>query len=404
MNRILSLFVLFAFFAVNLFAATPTITVTLADFTADFSGAGYVVRITPSTGGTAARALTDSDGVASFATVTPGIYALSIEGAGVPTLQIRVPNTASTTAASAIVISNWTPPSTGTITSGIWENAAGTIKPTANGQNRNTLQFTSGLADAADNVAFAVDTENVWTADDEEKLLTLRHAGTNVAYITQWGAIEMGRDLSSWAPDKSDVLVSIRDPSLGESSTSYITTRIVHADNSTNAAHMELRLNSTTDGTGDASLDLTATIDGVTDTALLLAEPTAGQTGLYLRSAGVYTTRLSPTIASTGTAIAYTFNTSNQLTNGDNIVSFQNTNAVRFAVDHAGAVTAADAITAGALVTGTGFISASGYAAIGSTNRWKTGIVTTGATVALNLTNYVNITINGVTYKLGLVQ
>ncbi len=96
--------------ALQIHAATPTVTVTLSHFTADHTGAGYVVRISPSTGGTAARALTDSDGVASFATVTPGIYALSIENAGVPTLQIRVPDTASTTAASTIVISAWTPP------------------------------------------------------------------------------------------------------------------------------------------------------------------------------------------------------------------------------------------------------------------------------------------------------
>ncbi len=125
---------------------------------------------------------------------------------------------------------------------------------------------------------------------------------------------------------------------------------------------------------------------------------------LTLSYQGDVLTKIHPTITTSGTAIAYMFNTSHQLTNGDNIVSFQNTNAVRFAVDHAGAVTAAAGVTAGALVTGTGFVSASGYAAVGSTNRWQTGIVTTGATVALNLTNYVNITINGVTYKLGLVQ
>ena len=93
-------------------AATPDVTVTLSDFTADHNGADFVVRITPTaaTGGTAQRQLTDANGLATFTAVAPGVYSLTIENAGVPSLEIRVPDTAVSTAASGIVISEWTAP------------------------------------------------------------------------------------------------------------------------------------------------------------------------------------------------------------------------------------------------------------------------------------------------------
>lgn len=95
---------------VLLLAATPTITVTLSEFTLDYSGAGYVVRLTPTTAGTAARTLTDSSGVATFSEVTPGIYNLSIEGVGVQTIQITVPSSSDTLAASGLAKPPWTAP------------------------------------------------------------------------------------------------------------------------------------------------------------------------------------------------------------------------------------------------------------------------------------------------------
>jgi hypothetical protein len=74
MKRILSALTALAFASLTALAATPDITVTLSHFTLDFSGPGYVVRLTPvaAVGGVAARALTDSDGVATFENIAPG--------------------------------------------------------------------------------------------------------------------------------------------------------------------------------------------------------------------------------------------------------------------------------------------------------------------------------------------
>lgn len=91
-------------------AATPTITVTLSDYTLDYSGYGYVVRLTPLTAGSAMRELTAADSIATFANVTPGRYNLTIEGVGVPTLEILVPDSSSTIAASTLITTDWTAP------------------------------------------------------------------------------------------------------------------------------------------------------------------------------------------------------------------------------------------------------------------------------------------------------
>jgi hypothetical protein len=116
MKHILSLFLLTL--CLTLQAASPDVTVTVSDFTLDYSTSARVVRLTPTTAGTSHRAVSDADGLVTFASITPGIYNLSIEGVGVPTLTIRVPSQSETIAASEIVISGWTAPAhtSGTIT------------------------------------------------------------------------------------------------------------------------------------------------------------------------------------------------------------------------------------------------------------------------------------------------
>lgn len=106
-----SISALLSVFALSLsaFAASPDVTVTLSHFTYDFSGAGHVVRISPLTGGVAARALTDSDGIATFTSVTPARYSLSLDGVGVPTLEIKVPSSSDTLSAFDLLTSPWTP-------------------------------------------------------------------------------------------------------------------------------------------------------------------------------------------------------------------------------------------------------------------------------------------------------
>jgi hypothetical protein len=67
--------------------ATPNVVFTLSDFTVEVSGSGYKVQLSPNYEGT-----TDSDGVVTFSSVTPGIYTLNVPGAGVPSLRVTVPN------------------------------------------------------------------------------------------------------------------------------------------------------------------------------------------------------------------------------------------------------------------------------------------------------------------------
>ena len=89
----------------------PAVTVTVSDFTLDYSPASRSVILQPDAGGTALSGTSDADGVVGFPRVTPGLYTLTISGVGLSPLTLRVPNQSGTLSASNLVISNWTPPS-----------------------------------------------------------------------------------------------------------------------------------------------------------------------------------------------------------------------------------------------------------------------------------------------------
>src|SRR5205085_2725182 len=82
MNRFL--FLLLLLLAPTALAASPSVLVTVSDFTLDFSAPGRVVRLSPTTAGSSQRSLSDSSGQVTFASVSPGIWTLTIEGDGVP--------------------------------------------------------------------------------------------------------------------------------------------------------------------------------------------------------------------------------------------------------------------------------------------------------------------------------
>jgi hypothetical protein len=69
--------------------ATPDLTFALADFSAETTGAGYTVQLSPTYTGT-----TDSSGEITFSAVVPGIYTLNAPATGIPTLRVTVPNEA----------------------------------------------------------------------------------------------------------------------------------------------------------------------------------------------------------------------------------------------------------------------------------------------------------------------
>ena len=100
MNRFL--FLLLLLLAPTALAASPSVLVTVSDFTLDFSAPGRVVRLSPTTAGSSQRGLSDSSGQVTFASVSPGIWTLTIEGVGVPSLLLRVPSSSSTLSAGVV--------------------------------------------------------------------------------------------------------------------------------------------------------------------------------------------------------------------------------------------------------------------------------------------------------------
>jgi hypothetical protein len=89
----------------------PSVTVTVSDFTLDYSPVSKEVALKPAAGGTIRAGTSDANGVVTFARVTPGLYTLTIAGIGMDPLTIQVPNSTNALAANALVISAWTPPS-----------------------------------------------------------------------------------------------------------------------------------------------------------------------------------------------------------------------------------------------------------------------------------------------------
>src|SRR6266487_2466523 len=88
----------------------PNVTITVSDFTLDYSPVSKEVALRPASGGTIRTGVSDADGVVNFSRVTPGLYTLTIAAIGMDPLTLQVPNTTNTYAASALVTSAWTPP------------------------------------------------------------------------------------------------------------------------------------------------------------------------------------------------------------------------------------------------------------------------------------------------------
>jgi hypothetical protein len=89
----------------------PSVTVTVSDFTLDYSPASKEVALKPDAGGAIQHGTSDADGLVAFERVTPGLYTLTISGVGLSPFTLLVPNQTGTFAAKDLVISAWTPPS-----------------------------------------------------------------------------------------------------------------------------------------------------------------------------------------------------------------------------------------------------------------------------------------------------
>lgn len=159
----------------------------------------------------------------------------------------------------------------------IWDNTAGVISPLGTGQSTNTLQFVSGLADNATNVALVVDTAVPWTGN--ALLASLGSGGsTNFQFYAELSALVLKGGF---------------------------------------AGVSEIYANSS----GGALFDLYADA-----TTAYFQLDYGGGNGLLF----------TPTIISTGSAIAYLFDTSHVLTNGDKLVSIGNAGVEKAAFGYSG--------------------------------------------------------------------
>lgn len=178
--------------------------------------------------------------------------------------------------------------------SGLWTNVnnSGFITMVPGQTATNTLNFTSGAADNATNVALNIDTDSLWT-DNSATLIALKNDGENALRINYDGSIYGGAHIDDWVSYGSESgIMFVRSIPSGDSG--YLHGEWTVLDSGFNNHGIELNVR-----------DSPRTVN------LLM----------YVEGVGV--TRLEPTVVSSGTATAYKFDTANYLdTGGDLLATF----------------------------------------------------------------------------------
>jgi len=174
----------------------------------------------------------------------------------------------------------------------IWTNINGYVTMQPGQAATNTLSFVSGAADNATNILLNVDSANALSADGS-LLAKFSNSGTNQNAIGWNGGIYVGSTtLGTWGGTGfGETLVSIRSTTDGDPNFNWLSL-----------------------GTVNGGIGNEWSISQTTNTFKM--ETTQGASGTILK--------LEPTIASSGSAVAYLFDTSNSLTNGDRTISFRN--------------------------------------------------------------------------------
>lgn len=117
----------------------------------------------------------------------------------------------------------------------------------------------------------------------------------------------------------------------------------------------------------------------------ILADNTDTSSPLFVgRNNGSQKIRMDPGGLDDGSNITYIFDTASRANTGAPLMAVRNNGTNEFNVSVGGAITTASSGT--------------------SAGAWKLGPKVTGVSVALNLTNYVEVNINGTVVKLGIVQ
>lgn len=200
----------------------------------------------------------------------------------------------------------------------LWTNITGYVTMIPGQTATNTLSFVSGAADNATNILFNVDSANTLSASGT-LLARFGNAGTNNYVISHDGAVTGGRNTAAvWGSNAegSTRFLDFRQVSGGDSQSFEYDFGSFHSDFTAPYAYFSF-----VGDTNDATLTLYS-FNGVdTDTIELLQNGLNSQ--IRIIDGGVPVMDFQPDVAS-GSAIAYLFDTSNTMTNGDSIVSIKN--------------------------------------------------------------------------------
>jgi len=175
----------------------------------------------------------------------------------------------------------------------------------------------------------------MWS-NGEAKLLAVANANTNQFVVLRDGRIIINEPaVTTWiggAPTANGgSLISLRDIALGDSNNNSVFIGVHESAGNYSYGQMVTTL--------DSSLIEASTFDDntlVTTTGNIVTGPSSVFLKLFMGPTAQ--TILEPTVTSSGSAKAYTLDTSNTLTNGDSIISAKNVGSVRFEVDHSGGI------------------------------------------------------------------
>jgi len=189
-------------------------------------------------------------------------------------------------------------------------NVAGIVQYSPGQAVTNELRVVSGSADNATNVAFTVDTDNLWSASGS-LLAKFSNAGTNRTRILADGTLVVG---SVVAPYTGATLLSSRSASVDGFAYNEI---YIDGDDGMNTSSIDIFVYPED---FDAAIDIYGASGGQASLSVTNSHPFLE----LLDEFAAQRTFLNPSVASSGSAVAYLFDTSNVLTNGDKVVSIKN--------------------------------------------------------------------------------
>jgi hypothetical protein len=260
-------------------------------------------------------AFTTGAGVTNISTVLSGNYTA---GSNI---------TLTTNANGAVEIA-----STGGGGSQVFTNVSGVIQP-APGQTTNTLQFISGAADNATNVALVVDTAAAWT---QGHLQNWNNGGTNVAFMDAFGAHIRRSD--NFTNNGTFSFLDLVDEAVDSNPNADIYLQVDQDQSNPNSTRTGVSYLHT-DSAG-SFLDMLARDPSTNIVAEILLNCYGGPTFSISGTGGVGQSTLlyfSPEAAS-GSATPYFSGTSQVMTNGDLLWDFQNTTISRTKIQHDGSI------------------------------------------------------------------